>query len=156
MMRGWAMAELCVTASEFRVHMKAYGNRVSSEQDRVVVMRHDRKLFAVVSEEDFEFLQKHKPNPQRAPVPDPVPAPDIPQYPDHPDNLETEEIERIYNATVGVDPASHMGLWRGRAYFTLKLRGRRPDLDPFSDGIQPCYTEKQCASPPSSGPPPRA
>jgi hypothetical protein len=49
-----------------------------------------------------------------------------------------------------------MGLWRGRAYFTLKLRGRRPDLDPFSDGIQPCYTEKQCASPPSSGPPPRA
>lgn len=150
------MAELCVTASEFRVHMKAYGNQVSSEQDRIVVVRHDRRLFAVVSEEDFEFLQKHKPNPRRAPVPDPVPAPDIPEHPEHPDNLETEEIQRIYNATAGTDPNSRMGRWRGLAYFVLTIRGKRPERDPFSDWIQPCYTEDACASAPSSGPPSRA
>jgi hypothetical protein len=154
--RGWAMAELCVTASEFRVHMKMYGNQVSSDQDRVVVMRHDRRLFAVVSEEDFEFLQKHKPNPQRAPVPDPVPGPDIPDVLDYPDNMETDEILRIYNATENVVDDERILRWRGRAFLALCARKRQRERYPEKESREACYTGEQCASVPSSGPPPRA
>jgi len=148
------MAELCVTASEFRVHMKAYGNQVSSEQDRIVVMRHDRRLFAVVSEEDFEFLRKHKPKPQRAPIPDPVPAPDIPDVLEHPDNLRTEEILRIYDATTKMVDDERILRWRGLAFLVLGLRKLRPSHYPNGDVRDPCYTGEQCASAPSSGPPP--
>lgn len=148
------MAELCVTASEFRVHMKLYGNQVSSDQDRVVVMRHDRRLFAVVSEEDLEFLRKHKPTPQRAPVPDPVPAPDIPDILEHPDSLETEEILRIYDATTNMQHDERIMRWRGTAFWALSVRKRKPDRLPNGDLREPCYTDGQCASPPASGPPP--
>ncbi|HZX97527.1 MAG TPA: type II toxin-antitoxin system Phd/YefM family antitoxin [Myxococcales bacterium] len=147
------MAELCVTASEFRVHMKDYGNQVSSEQDRVVVARNGRRLFAVVSEEDLEFLRKHKPNPRRAPVPDPVPALDIPEPLPHPEAMKTDEIERVYALTTNVKDDSRIVWWRVQAYTVLRLRGRRPAEFAYGSTSAPCYTGAECASAPSSGPP---
>ena len=125
--------ELEVSASEFRIYMKGLGNRVSSQQDRVVVSRHGRRLFAVVSEEDFEFLQKHRPNPQRASVADPVEVADdfVPANLEHPDNMATEEIQRVYQATVG-RADSQTFWWRGKAFTVLKLRtGQYPDTLPL-------------------------
>lgn len=130
------MGELVVTASEFRVHMKELGNRVSSEQRRVLVARHGRTLFAIVSEEDFEFLQKHRPKPKRAPVPEPIDpaaarqAAEIPDVLEHPDIMATADIQRIYAATAGrKDP--RVARWRGIAFSALRQRtGAYPDTLP--------------------------
>ncbi len=124
--------EMEVTCSEFRIYMKDLGNRVSGEQARVVVSRHGRRLFAVVSEEDLEFLQRHRPRPQRAALPEPVGRTDIPVRLDHPEHMDIEEVQRIYAATAGQnDP--HTYWWRGKAFIQIRLKtGAYPDT--FPDG----------------------
>ena len=125
------MGEVCLTASEFRIYMKDYGNRISHDQERVVVTRHGRRMFAVVSEEDLEFLQKHRPNPKRAPVPDPVPeSPSfVPRCLDHPDTMEVAEVQRIYAATNGTTER-RLCDWRSIAFLSLMAAGAQPDTPP--------------------------
>lgn len=123
------MAEMVVSASEFRVKMKDLANAVADEQHRVLVTRHGGRMMVVVSYEDYEFLRKHKPQPTARPVPDPVADPT--EGIDHPDNMKTEDIERIYAATTGTTEPRLLR-WRGIAYVYLRHAGRTPADSPWS------------------------
>jgi prevent-host-death family protein len=117
------MAEMVMSASEFRVRMKVVANSIAAEQHRVVVTRHGHPMVVVVSQEDYEFLLKHKPRPTPRPVPDPVE--DVTEGIDHPDRMETADIERIYAAT-REHTDDYIVRWRGLAYIVLRARGRTP------------------------------
>jgi prevent-host-death family protein len=117
------MAKRVVSASEFRVFFKDLANATAENQDRLVITRHGHKLVALVSQEDLEFLEKHKPRPTERPVPEPVPDPT--EGIDPPDNMSTEDIERIYAATEGTED-DRLTWWRGMAQTALWLRRGRP------------------------------
>jgi len=121
------MAEMVVSASEFRVRLKDLANSIAEDQHRVIVTRHGHKLVALVSQEDLEFLRKHKPAPTPRPMPDPVV--DVTEGMDHPDRMETKDIERIYQATEGSTDERIVN-WRGKAYLTLWLRTRKHPASP--------------------------
>lgn len=55
------MTEICVTATDFRVHLKHLANSVARGEQRVLMARHGHRMVALVSEEDLAFLRKHKP-----------------------------------------------------------------------------------------------
>jgi prevent-host-death family protein len=124
------MAATVLSASEFRVRFKELANSVAEEQHRVVVTRHGHRLVVLVSQEDFEFLQKHKPQPTPRLVPDPVPDPF--EGIDHPERMKTADIERMYPLTRDTtDP--WLAHWHEKAWLTLKLRtGKDPD-GPYDD-----------------------
>jgi len=124
------MAEMVVSASALRVFFKDLANSTAEEQHRVVITRHGHKLVALVSQEDLEFLRKHKPQPTERPVPDPVPSQEAPYDPfigaEHPGEVPTSEIERVYRETEGTDDEYLRG-WRSVAAQVLKERtGRVP------------------------------
>jgi prevent-host-death family protein len=114
------MAVMRVSSSEFRVKMKDLANSIAEEQHRVVVTRHGGRMMVVVSQEDFEFLEKHKPQKTPRPVPDPVP--DVTEGMNDPDEMEDAEIERVLAATEGYDDDDRIERWRRRARLTLGAR----------------------------------
>jgi hypothetical protein len=59
------MAEMCLTATDFRHHLTRITELVSYQEHRVVMMRHGRDMVALVSWEDLEFLRKHRPLKER-------------------------------------------------------------------------------------------
>jgi hypothetical protein len=78
-------------------------------------------MVALVSQEDLEFLRKHRPLPGAAAEPE-LRAEDLPE----PDLIPVEEVERLYAATKGRKEDGIIR-WRGRAYVTLKARtGKYP------------------------------
>ena len=118
------MAEMVVSASEFRVFFKDLANSTAAEQHRLVITRHGHKLVALVSQEDLEFLRKHKPQPTSHPVPDPVEDPL--EGAGHPETMETADIERIYRATRDSTDEEVIA-WRAKAWLVLRLRtGKYP------------------------------
>ena len=125
------MAEMVVSASEFRVKMKDIGNAVAEEQHRVVVTRHGGPVFVVVSQEDHEFLLRHKPAPTPHPVPDPVEPRPEDRVVEHPARMTTEDIELVYEATHESTDFDVMS-WRWKAYYALRDRGRSPKMKPFA------------------------
>jgi len=125
------MAEMVVSASEFRVFFKDLANSTAAEQDRLVVTRHGHKLVALVSQEDLEFLRKHKPQPTRHDVPEPIPH--ITDGLDDPETMETAEIERIFPTTTGSMDEDVIG-WRVRARLVYRHRtGHFPADGPRAD-----------------------
>ena len=139
--RGWLNAQtkeggvavMRVSSSEFRVKMKDMANSIAEEQHRVIVTRHGGRMMVAVSYEDYEFLQKHKPQPTPRVVPDPVP--DVTEGMKDPEEMEAEDIERVLAATAGLDDDERIERWRRRATLTLAARRyfemvRRP---PMSD-----------------------
>jgi prevent-host-death family protein len=125
------MAVLKVSSSEFRVKMKDLANSIAEEQHRVVVTRHGGRMMVAVSQEDFEFLEKHKPQPTPRPVPDPVVVDPVFERIDHPDRMKTTDIEYIYEATHGCTDDELLS-WRSKAAIVLRGRGRSPKVQPWS------------------------
>ena len=135
------MGELCVSATDFRVHLKELANRVASDKHRIVMARHGLRMVALVSQEDLEFLRKHRPeaamstlveaSPSEATGAEPLqPSVETARL-EHPDSMEVEEVARIYRATLGATDPSTLR-WRGTAYVVLKARtGRYPDESPW-------------------------
>jgi prevent-host-death family protein len=123
------VAEIVVSASEFRVKMKDLVNAVAEEQHRVIVTRHGGRMMVVVSQEDFEFLQKHKPQPTPRPVPDPVP--DVTEGIDDPEQMKLPDIERIYAATEGSEDEFVLS-WRNRARIEMRMRAYYERVRPRS------------------------
>ena len=135
------MGELCVSATDFRVHLKELANWVASDKHRIVMARHGLRLVALVSQEDLEFLRKHRPeaamstlgqaSPSEATGTEPLQPPAETARLEHPDSMEVEDVARIYRATLGaIHP--HTLRWRGTAYVVLKARtGRYPDEPPW-------------------------
>jgi prevent-host-death family protein len=118
------MEEICVSASEFRVHLKDYANAVADGEQRVIMARHGYRMVALVSQEDLAFLRKHRPGPDVAARR----AAGIPDILEHPENMPFEEVERIYKATKGTT-SDYIERWRGKAYLLISLRTGKPPAD---------------------------
>ncbi len=154
------MTELLVSASDFRVHLKDFANDVAAGRERVVMARHGYPMVALVSQQDLDFLRRHKPAAEarekpvsdRGDAPDPVAGPpaamqDVPRPelgvgpPDdedlalqvrrHPDTMETADIERLYAATKDAVDIDAVWWWRLKAYTVLRLRERCPADPPM-------------------------
>jgi prevent-host-death family protein len=139
------MSERCVSASDFRVHLKDLANSVAAGEQRVVMARHGYRMVALVSYEDLQFLRKHKPAAEAPPTAAALTEPEPETYLtlDHPDTYETSELERLYRETDGTtDP--DVGDWRIRAWSLLRRRtGKAPgDPPPFI----PRSPRQDCAS----------
>jgi prevent-host-death family protein len=173
------MAVIRVSSSEFRAKMKDLANAVMEEQHRVIVTRHNGRMMVVMSWEDFEFCQKHKPQPTPRPVPDPVP--DVTE--NDASVMPLADLERVIAETEEVDD-ERVQRWRSHAVKTLyarryfeKVRARPEEerapaneppgestREPEAPGAWPARQEPPpdlpapaaAASPPSrTGPPPR-
>ena len=114
------MAVMRVSSSEFRVKMKDFANSIEEEQHRIVVTRHGGRMFVVMSYEDFEFVQKHKPQPTPRPVPDPVPDPL--EGIEEPGSLRTEDIQRWLTKTADIEDNPWLDGWRRRARLEIAAR----------------------------------
>jgi hypothetical protein len=113
------MTELCVSASDFRVHLKDLANAVAAHEQWVVMSRHGHRMVALVSEEDLGFLRKHKPKREA------VDQPEVRRTLDWPDSMELEEVQRIYEATNGTTDEALI-TWRRRAFLSIMGRTHRP------------------------------
>ena len=111
------MAEMHVTATDFRRCIAQIKNAVAYRQDRVVMTLHGRVLVALVSIEDLEFLQEHRPRPSeptpenfppgihlRVEKPRPPPPPKK-KLPD-PWDMPIEEVRARYQAYGGELPGT--------------------------------------------------
>jgi antitoxin (DNA-binding transcriptional repressor) of toxin-antitoxin stability system len=149
------MTELLVSASDFRVHLKDLANDVAAGRERVVMARHGHPMVALVSQQDLNFLRRHKPAigatdnctsdgngapdsvGRPAAAAEEISPPDLIAIPPdddalalqarrHPDTMETADIERLYAATKQAGHIDAVWWWRLNAYTVLGLRGRRP------------------------------
>ena len=121
------MDELCVSASDLRVHFKDLANTVAAGGQRVLVSRHGYPMVALVSQEDLAFLRKHRPGLSAAGRK----APGIPEFLEHPERMPLEEVERLYGLTKD-NTESRVASWRGKAWLHIKLRtGKFPDEPPW-------------------------
>ncbi len=122
------MDELCVSASDLRVHLKDLANTVAAGGQRVVVSRHGYPMIALVSQEDLAFLRKHCPGMNAAGRK----ASGIPEILEHPESMPLEEVEHLYRITKGTTE-SRVALWREKAWLHIKLKtGKFPDEAPWS------------------------
>jgi hypothetical protein len=121
------MDELCVSASDLRVHLKDFANTVAAGRQRVLVFRHGYPMVALVSQEDLAFLRKNRPGIDTAARK----ASGIPDFLEHPERMPFEEVERLYRITKGTTE-SRVVHWRGKAWLYIKLRtGKFPDEPPW-------------------------
>lgn len=121
------MDELCVSASDLRVHLKDLANSVAAGGQRVLVSRHGYPMVALVSQEDLAFLRKHRPGMKAAERK----AAGIPEFLEHPERMPFEEVQRLYRITKGV-AESRVAIWRGKAWLHIKLQtGEFPDEAPW-------------------------
>jgi prevent-host-death family protein len=133
------MAEMHVTATDFRRCIAQIKNAVAYRQDRVVMTLHGRVLVALVSIEDLEFLREHRPRPSE-PTPENFPPgihlrvekplPPTPPRKKLPDpwDMPLEEVRARYEAYRAELPATEEELsWYGRAAGVLNAaRSRAP------------------------------
>jgi prevent-host-death family protein len=122
------MNELCVSASDLRVHLKDLANAVAAGEQRVLVSRHGYPMVALVSHEDLAFLRKHRPDMNAAGRK----ASGIPEILEHPESMPLDEVERLYGLTKGTTE-SRVSRWREKAWLHIKLMtGKFPDEMPWS------------------------
>ena len=106
-----------VSATDFRVHLKDLGNQVARGGAAVVVERHGLELGVFINHDEYaRFLAWRGAQAGEAEVKEVVRVP-----PAHPEELPTEEIERIHDAT---DDATdeYTERWRRWARQTLSAR----------------------------------
>jgi prevent-host-death family protein len=121
------MDELCVSASDLRVHFKDLANTVAAGGQRVLVSRHGYPMVALVSQEDLAFLRKHRPAMKAAPRK----SSGIPEVLEHPESMPLQEVERLYAITKGLRE-DRVVRWREKAWLLIKLRtGKFPDDSPY-------------------------
>ena len=102
---------MCLSATDFRVHLKVWLNQVAGGGAPVVVVRHGFDMGVMIGLREYQEFKEWKRR-QRGEV----------RVPDeHPDNLPIEEVERIYRQTAGFTDERTMR-WRGRAYLSYKVR----------------------------------
>lgn len=113
------MAEILVSATDLRVHLKDLSNHVASTGDAVVMERHGQRMAVLVSWEDYQLLLKHKPRKEKAAV-----------TLEHPQDVQVEQIQRLYAQTArSQDP--NVVDWRGKAGIVLWARTVKiPEWDP--------------------------
>jgi prevent-host-death family protein len=118
------MAELHVTATDFRVHLKDWANQVARGGEPVVMARHGLDMAVLISWEDYQLLLKLKGHAKKG-------EGEVARF-EHPDAMPVEEVQRIYAATAGAtDPRTQA--WRGKAFVSLRARtGAYPPPDPPS------------------------
>jgi len=122
------MDELCVSASDFRVHLKDLANNVATGEQRVIMARHGYRLVALVSQEDLAFLRKHRPGVDAAARE----RAGIPRVLKHPESMPFEEVERLYRATKDMTE-DDIEDWRRKASLHIWLKtGKRPEDSPCS------------------------
>jgi prevent-host-death family protein len=135
------MAEMHVTATDFRRCIAQIKNAVAYRQDRVVMTLHGRRLAALVSIEDFDFLCDHRPNPSE-PTPENFPPgihlrvekppPPKMQLPD-PWTMPLEEVKALYAGFGdGVPSTIEAAEWVGRAAGRLNYERSRARSPPQS------------------------
>jgi len=121
------MDDVCVSASDLRVHFKDLANAVAAGRQRVLVSRHGYPMVALVTQDDLAFLRKHRPAAEAARQ---KPS-GIPEFLEHPESMPFEEVERLYRITKGMRE-SRIAVWRGKAWLHIKLRtGECPDEPPW-------------------------
>jgi len=120
------MTETTVSASHFRVHFKEIANSVARGEQACTVERHGLTVGVLVSEEDAEFLRRHKWG-----------TPAVPHEPEadtikliHPDEMPLELVEEAYELTSGTTDFE-IQAWRYKAYFSIKGRTGRQPAGPF-------------------------
>jgi prevent-host-death family protein len=120
------MTETTVSASHFRVHFKEIANSVARGEQACTVERHGLPVGVLVSEEDAEFLRKHKwgtSAAQAKPDADTIALID-------PDSMPIELVEEAYDLTSGTTDFEIQG-WRYKAYFSIKGRTGKNPPRPF-------------------------
>ena len=121
------MDDVCVSASDLRVHFKDLANAVAAGRQRVLVSRHGYPMVALVSQEDLAFLREHRP---RMAAPESKESA-MPETLEDPELMPLEEVERLYALTKGAT-GMRVDVWRGKAWLTMKLRtGKSPDEPPW-------------------------
>ena len=127
MCQARGMDEVCVSASDLRVHLKDLANSVAAGGQRVLMSRHGYPMVALVSQEDLVFLRKHRPIENAAGRK----RPEIPEFLEHPETMPLEEVQRLYSLTTGMTE-SRVKVWRGKAWLHIKLKtGKYPDEPPW-------------------------
>lgn len=117
------MAEIRVSATDFRVHLKDLANHVATSGDSVVMERHGQRMGVLVSWEDYQLLLRHKPgkNPKAAP-------------PERVQNAAPEQIGRTFSSATQApasDDARRVVDWRGSKGIVLwALDDELPGSDP--------------------------
>lgn len=111
------MAEILVSATDFRAHLKDLANHVASSGDSVVMERHGQRTAVLVSWEDYQLLLKHKPRKQRAPLEQP--AEQTPLQAE--EQMPFEQIQRLYAQTAPPQVPNIVD-WRGKAGIVLWAR----------------------------------
>src|SRR5438105_1042562 len=120
------MTETTVSASHFRVHFNEIANSVARGEQACTVERHGLPVGVLVSEEDAEFLRKHKwgtPAIQHKPEADTIELTD-------PDQMPIVLLEAAYDLTSG-STDFEIKAWRYQAYFSLKSRPGKHPATPF-------------------------
>lgn len=139
------MLETYASATDFRNHFAQIANAVGYRQDRCVVRRHGKVLVALVSSEDLEFLQKHRPRKvgppaveatspktpwrEHFPVPplsetDPATGGEVVTLID-PFEMPIEEVRTYYEEFKDRNEGPDLLDWLGRALLRMRLHERQ-------------------------------
>ncbi len=122
------MIETTVSASHFRVHFKEIANSVARGEQACRVERHGLGVGVLVSEEDAEFLRKHKWGTERAQPKREPPADTIALI--TPDLMPIDVVEEAYDLTSGTTDFE-IQAWRYQAWFSIKDRTGKHPRGPF-------------------------
>src|SRR5262249_28417581 len=127
--QGWDMNEVCVSASEFRVHLKDLANKVAAGGERGLVSPHGYQMVAVGSQEGQGFLRERRPGTDADTGI--VKPHQIPEFREHPESMPFPEVERLYRITKGLKE-DRIVRWREKAWLHIRLRtGEYPDDPPY-------------------------
>src|SRR5260370_40405286 len=97
------MTETCVSATDFRVHLKDLANQVAEGNRSVVMARHGYKMVVMVSWDEYRAFLEHKRHakePEKD-VPAAAAASVVPERLEHPEAMDPEGGKRVYEATTG-------------------------------------------------------
>jgi prevent-host-death family protein len=103
------MAEMYLSASEFRVRLKDLANHVARGGEPIIVSRHGLETFVMVSLQDYLRWSKDSPR-KRHQVPE-----------DHPDDMAEADVERLHNELKDSDDPV-VQRWCDRALLSLTAR----------------------------------
>ena len=105
-----SMAEMHVSATDFRVHLKDWANQVARGGDAVIFNRHGFSMAALISWDEYQDLARTKKR-EKGKVPK-----------EDPDLLDAGQVKRIYEET-GHQFDDETIAWRSRAFLSLWRRG---------------------------------
>jgi len=106
------MAEMHVSATDFRVHLKDWANQVARGGDAVVMVRHGLDMAVLISWQEYqEFARLAAAIEKGRPV-------------EEPDEMDLDLLERIYEETAGAADDETLG-WRSKARISIRSRRAR-------------------------------